>query len=422
MFNRRTLTLIKRELKAKLFSKTFILMTVLVPLFMLGIFSIQILIHSLSEEQKSNVVVITDSIELKEKLESELNKSYDLKSGMLTIKCNVVENQNFEAQLKSLKADILSEKITGLVYVPSNQIQIKGVEYYSANPNNSALFNKIKPAINKALIEVYFSGKKLTSEEINFARKDVDIKGFRLTEDSKIEEEGMGNKIALFLFSFLLYMALIFSGSMTLSSVVEEKSNKIVEVLLSSASSTELMIGKIMGTVIVEVLQMIIWLSPIFLLITTSWFFIPSGFMPQMGVGYLGYFVINYTLALITYVALYATVGAIFDNPQDAQSGMWPVLMLIMIPFFIAIGLQSNPQSSLAQIASFYPFASLIVMPARMILIDVPLWQILASMVINIFVLIGIFNLAGKIYRIGILITGKKPKWSEVLKWLKTSG
>lgn len=421
MFNRRTVAVIKRELKSKLFSKTFIIMTVLVPLFMLGILSIQYFIYSLSEEQKSNIIVFTDNEEIRQKLENELNKIDDLKSGMLHVNYELVQNDKFDSRLKELKPDILSEKITGLVFVPSTLLQAKGAEYYSSNPNNTALFNKIKPAINNALIDIYFSSRKLTSDEINFARKDVEIKGFRLTKENKVEEESIGNKIALFLFSFLLYMAIIFSGSMTLNSVVEEKSNKIVEVLLSSASSTELMTGKIVGTVIVEVIQMIIWLSPIFLLVTTSWFIIPSEFMPQMSLGYLGYFIINYTLALITYIALYATVGAIFDNPQDAQSGMWPVLMLIMIPFFIAIGLESNPQSTLAQVASIFPFASLIVMPARMILVDVPLWQILASLILDVIVLIGVFKLAGKIYRIGILLTGKKPKWSEVFQWLRMS-
>jgi ABC-2 type transport system permease protein len=421
MFNRRTLAVIKRELKSKLFSKTFILMTILVPLFMLGIFSIQIFIHSLSGEQKSNIIVLTDTQEIQQKVESELDKLEDVKSGQLSIKYELIENESFDSKLKSLKPAVLSEKITGITYIPSTLLQSKGVEYYSANPNNSALFEKIKPAINKSLIEIYFSGRKLSSEEINFARKDVDIKGFRLTKDEKVEEEGVGNTIALFLFSFLLYMALIFSGSMTLNSVVEEKSNKIVEVLLSSASSTELMTGKIIGTVIVEVVQMIIWLIPIILLITTTWFFIPPEFMPQMSIGYIVYFIFNYSLALITYVALYATVGAIFDNPQDAQSGMWPLLMLIMIPFFIAIGLQSNPQTTFSQVASMFPFASLIVMPAKMILVEVPLWQILVSIVVNIIVLIGIFKLAGKIYRIGILLTGKKTKWSEVFQWLRMS-
>lgn len=421
MFNRRTLAIIKRELKSKLFSKTFIFMTVLVPAFMLGIMGIQYFIYSSSEEQKSNIVIITDSEEIKSKIENELSRSEDLKTGMIKVNYEIVEKDKFDSRLKQLKPDLLSEKITGVVFIPASLLQSKGAEYYSPNPNNSALFNKIKPAINNALIDIYFSSRKLTSDEINFARKDVDIKSFRVSKEEKVEEEGIGNQIALFLFTFLLYMAIIFSGSMTLNSVVEEKSNKIVEVLLSSASSTEMMTGKILGTVIVEVLQMIIWLSPVFLLITTSWFFIPAEFMPQTSVGYLLFFIFNYAIALITYIALYATVGAIFDNPQDAQSGMWPVLMLIIIPFFIAISLQSNPQSNLAQIASMFPFASLIVLPARMVMVDVPIWQILVALVINILVLIGIFNLAGKIYRVGILLTGKKPKWSEVYSWLKMS-
>lgn len=421
MFNRRTLAIIKRELKSKLFSKTFIFMTVLVPAFMLGIMGIQYFIYSLSEEQKSNIVIITDSEEIKSKIENELSRSEDLKTGMIKVNYEIVEKDKFDSRLKQLKPDLLSEKITGVVFIPASLLQSKGAEYYSPNPNNSALFNKIKPAINNALIDIYFSSRKLTSDEINFARKDVDIKSFRVSKEEKVEEEGIGNQIALFLFTFLLYMAIIFSGSMTLNSVVEEKSNKIVEVLLSSASSTEMMTGKILGTVIVEVLQMIIWLSPVFLLIITSWFFIPAEFMPQTSVGYLLFFIFNYAIALITYIALYATVGAIFDNPQDAQSGMWPVLMLIIIPFFIAISLQSNPQSNLAQIASMFPFASLIVLPARMVMVDVPIWQILVALVINILVLIGIFNLAGKIYRVGILLTGKKPKWSEVYSWLKMS-
>lgn len=419
MFNQKISAIIKRELKAKLFSKTFILMTVLVPIFMLVILSIQYVIHSLSGDQKSSIILLTDSPDIKQQLEFEISKIDDIKSGMLSVRYDIVENKDFDNKLKSLKEDVLSGKITGVIFVPLTLIQAKGVEYYSSNPNNSALFEKLKPAINKALIEIYFSNRKLTNEEINFARKDVDIKGFRITQDEKIEAEGIGNQIALFLFSFLLYMALIFSGSMTLNSVVEEKSNKIVEVLLSSASSTELMIGKILGTVIVEVLQMIIWLSPVVLLVSTTWFIIPQEFMPQMGLGYIAYFVVNYSLALITYVALFATVGAIFDNPQDAQSGMWPVMMLIMIPFFIAIGLGSNPQSTLAKIASLFPFASLIVMPARMILVDVPVWEILLSILIDALVLAGVFKLAGKIYRIGILITGKKPKWSEVINWIK---
>jgi ABC-2 type transport system permease protein len=421
MFSKRTITIIKRELKMKLFSKSFILMTLLVPLFMIMIFSIQFLVQSLSDEQRADIIFVSDSDEILNKTQNEIYISDSFKSGDLTARFEKTDLNGFSNKLKEIKPDIISQKITGVVFIPSTSLQSKGVEYYSSNPNNSSLFYKIKPSINKALVEIYFSVKKLTQDEINFARKDVEINGFRISSDEKVAQEGYGNRIAMVLFSFLLYMALIFSGAMTMNAVVEEKSSKIVEVLLSSASSTELMAGKIFGTVIVEMIQMIIWLSPVMILITTSWFFIPPEFMPQMSVGYILYFLFNYSFALITYVALYATVGAIFDNPQDAQSGVWPLLMLIMIPFFIAIGLESNAQTSFAVIASLFPFASLIVMPARMILVEVPLWQILLSSFINIIMLIGIFKLAGRIYRIGILLTGKKPKWSEVIRWLKMS-
>lgn len=421
MFNRRTIAIIKRELRMKLFSKSFILMTLLVPLFMIMIFSIQYFVQTMSGDQRADLVIVSDSDEILNKVQDEIFQTSDFKSGDLSARIEKVELNLFGNKLDQYKSDLIEQIITGVVFVPTSALQSKEVKYYSSNPNNSSLFYKIKPSINKALVEIYFSGKQLTQDEIKFARKDVEISGFRVSSDEKVAQEGYGNRIAMVLFSFLLYMALLFSGSMTMNAVVEEKSNKIVEVLLSSASSTELMTGKIFGTVIVEIIQMAIWLSPMVLLLTTSWFFIPQEFMPQMSIGYIFYFLFNYALALITYVALYATVGAIFDNPQDAQSGVWPLMLLIMIPFFIALGLESNSQSSFAIISSLFPFASLIVMPARMILVEVPLWQILLSCAINIVVLFGIFKLAGKIYRIGILLTGKKPKWSEVFSWLKMS-
>jgi ABC-2 type transport system permease protein len=112
-------------------------------------------------------------------------------------------------------------------------------------------------------------------------------------------------------------------------------------------------------------------------------------------------------------------MGAIFDNPQDAQSGMWPVMMLIIIPFLIAISMMQNPNSPIANITALLPFTSVMVMPVKMTLIEVPLWQLGFSILVNIATIFLVFPIAGKIYRIGILRTGKKPKWSEVVKWLK---
>jgi len=418
MINRRTLAVIKRELKVRLLSKTFIFMTLLIPLFMFGIIGIQVLLQVASGDEHPHLLIISESETIDKVLKDEFLNSREVREGSLSVQFDIA-GKDIQEKLIMHKPDLLNEKLTGIVYVPDSSLDNKEIRYYSTNPNNVSLFNRIKPAINNALVDLYFSRKSLSLKDIEFARNDVDITGFRVTKAEKIQEEGYGNLIALFLFSFLLYIALIFAGQMTMNAVVEEKNSRIVEVLLSSASSRELMTGKIFGTAIIELAQMAIWLSPVIILISTAWFAIPTEFIMTLNLSYILYFLLNYLIALITFIGLYAAVGAIFDNPQDAQSGVLPLILLIMIPFFIALSLQSNPQSPVAKVASFFPFASLIVMPARMSLLEVPFMQVLISFVINVTVMLLIFPLVGKIYRVGILITGKKPKWSEVIRWLK---
>jgi len=419
MVNRRTFSIVKRELKVKLFSRTFIIMTLLIPIFMLGIMGLQTFLFQYSDGENAFLIVASESQNVLDNIQTELSKMPKNKDGNVEFMFEKLDKQKIETRLNNIRADILEEKITGLIFISDQALKNKQVEYFSKNPNNNILLNKIKPPINKVLTDMYFVGKQLSREELEFAKDDVDFNGFRISADKEIKEEGIGNTILSFLFTFLLYMSLLFTGQMTMSAVIEEKSNKIVEVLLSSVSSRELMTGKIIGTAITALVQMAIWLSPLIILISTTWFVLPPEFTLKLSMWHLLFFMLNYFIALITFLGLFATVGSIFDNPQDAQSGIWPIMMLIIIPFFIAIGMQTNPENQIARIASFVPFASLIIMPARITLVDIPLLQLVLSIITNIAVMILIFILAGKIYRVGILITGKKPKWSEVVKWFK---
>ena len=419
MLSRRTFSIIKRELKVRLFSRTFIIMTLLIPLFMFGIMGLQTFLIHYSDVENAFLIVASESQEVLDNVQAELSKAPKNQDGNIEFMFEVLNKKMVEVRLNNIRDQIIEEKITGLIFIPDQALKNKKVEYFSKNPNNNLLLNRVKQPINKALTDIYFVGRKLSKDELEFARNNVDFSGFRISADKEIKEEGIGNTILSFLFTFLLYMSLLFTGQMTMTAVIEEKSNKIVEVLLSSVSSKELMIGKIVGTAITGLVQMAIWISPLIVLISTTWFVLPAEFTLKLSMWHLGFFLLNYFIALTTFLGLFATVGSIFDNPQDAQSGIWPIMMLIIIPFFIAIGMQANPENQIARIASFIPFASLIVMPARITLVDIPLLQLILSIVINIAVMILIFILAGKIYRVGILITGKKPKWSEVVKWFK---
>jgi ABC-2 type transport system permease protein len=419
MFNRRTLSIIKRELREKVLSRSFIFLTLLVPGIMFLSIGIQMTLLNYDSNTNANLQVTCETAQLAAAVSGEFSKLPQVQSGNFKITYNFMSKDDFDKMLPLIKKDLLSDKITGIIFIPGSALNDKKINYYSKNPNNNMLFNKFRSSVNSALINLHFSSKQLSGKEITYAGESVDINGFRISNDKNVKAEGFGNQVVSFLLTFLLYFSLILLGTMMMRSVVQEKNNRIVEVLLSSVNSKELMTGKIIGTSITGIAQMMIWLAPLVLVISSSIFVLPKEFTIDLSLMQVGFVLLNYLIGLITFLGLFATVGAIFDNDQDAQAGMWPIMMLIMIPFFIGITLMNNPENTIGIIASLLPFASIIVMPARMALVDVPGWQFAIALLVNFTTMAAIFPLAGKIYRVGILMSGKKPKWGEVIRWLK---
>lgn len=419
MFNKRMIAVFKREVKEKLMSKSFILMTLLLPIFMIGIMGMQTLLMSYNKDSEASFDLVTESYELTQQFENAFAQTDFVKDGTIKFNYYTMTREEFDAHLKEKKQEIIDEKKTGMVFIPSTALQDKKVEYYAKTGKDLSLTSRLGGTINKVLIENYFGYKNLTQDELDFARNRVEITSYKVSEKDEYEEEGYGNLILSYLFSFLLYMSLLMMGQATMNSVIEEKNNRVVEVILSSVSPKELMTGKIFGAAITGTVQMAIWLMPVMLVISTTWFVIPEKYLFSITLLQISYMLVNFFLGLITFLGLFATVGAIFESQQEAQSGVWPVMLLAIIPFFISIALITNPNSSIGGIASILPFASIIVMPAKMALVDVPMWQLAVAMVVNLATIFAIFPVAGKIYRVGILRTGKKPSWGEVVKWLK---
>lgn len=420
MLNNRVLAVIKRELREKIMSKAFIFSTISLPLIMFVVIGIQAALYGIDDSSTKNIVIVSDSDNLLNGLQSELNSRNDLKEEGFNFEFVKKDENDVTRYVNERKEELLSEKVMGILVVPEKlALDNKAVRYYSKTPKNLRLTKTLKSSINKVLIDAYFEKRSLSNADLEFARKSVDFSGMKVSEEAEIKEEGYGNMVLAYVFTFLLYISLLMIGSMTMQTVIEEKNNRIVEVVLSSVSPKELMTGKILGASITGVIQMIIWLSPVIVIISTSWFALPPEITLSITLGQLVYFLVNFFLGLLTFVGLFAMMGAIFDNPQDAQSGVFPIIMLIMIPFFIAMSMMENPNNVVASVASMFPFAAIIVMPAKTTIADVPMWQLLVSLLVNIATIAVIFPIAGKIYRVGILRTGKKPKWSEVIKWLK---
>ncbi len=410
--------IIKRELKDKLFAKSFIIMTLLIPGIIILSIGIQAWVNSYEEESASKALIVSEIPGLTNELKEEFNQDKSIKAKDYIISYDEMSKADFEINIKKLKPLLLDESLNAIIFIPKTALKNKELIYYSKNPKNRALKSKLGSVINNVLVAKYFSGRELNKKDIAFAKKSIDFNSMKVSAE-KIQEEGFGPEILSFGFTFLLYMGLMLSGTLILRSVIEEKSNRIVEVLLSSVSSSDLMIGKIIGASITSLAQMFIWLVPVIIIFSTSWFMLPVKFTFSISIWEWLYFFLNFLIGIVTFLGLFAAVGAIFDNDQDAQSGLWPVMMLIMIPFFIALSVGNNPANSLAVWTSVLPFSSIIVMPARMTLVDVPVYQFVISIIVNLATLIVIFPVAGKIYRIGILMTGKKPTWKEVAGWVK---
>ncbi|HKB86494.1 MAG TPA: ABC transporter permease, partial [Ignavibacteriaceae bacterium] len=302
MFSRRTIAILKRELREKLMSRTFIIMTILLPLFMIGILAFQTFLYSYEGDSNTNLIIVTESDSLKAEMQKEFEQLPFVKSGYYKINFESMNNTELDKYINTHKSELLSETLTGLIFVSDSAMFTKQVEYFSKNPTNRTLFDKVRPTINNVLVTNYFRGKDISEEDISYARQNVGFNNFRISSEKSVEEEGAGTVIVAFLFTFLLYFSLIFTGQMMMRSVVAEKSNRIVEILLSSANSKELMTGKIVGTSITGLIQMAIWLLPVILLVTTAWFTLPPEFTLKLNMFQVGYFLLNYFIGLITFM------------------------------------------------------------------------------------------------------------------------
>ena len=419
MLNYRIIAVIKRELREKLMSKAFIIMTLLMPVIMFGFIGLQALMVSFQGDKGTKIEVVTETRDLTENCRREFKKLPFVEDGSWALTYNTVSGKDLKGYIDSKKGLLLSKKLTGIIFIPQKALEDKRVEYYAKTPNKLTIHAKMNGPINNLLIDRYFSGKTLTDQELAFVRKSVQFNNFKVTKEEKIEKQAYGNIVLAFVFAFLLYMSLIMSGTMTMSAVIEEKASKVVEVLLSSVSSKELMAGKVLGNSITSLAQMLIWLLPLIVLMSTSWIVLPDKFKFDIGYGHLVYFLFNFFLGLLIYQGLFSMVGSIFNAPQEAQQGVFPLMLLIIIPFFICFSMINNPENTIAAIASYIPFATIIVMPCRFTLVDMSFVYPLISCVINIVTLVLIFPIAGKIYRVGILRTGTKPTLREVIRWVK---
>lgn len=436
--------IIGREIKSKLTNKTFIVMTFLTPLIFIGAMTL-IFWTSMPEKIEQNVLVLDET-------------------GMFsqTLRGNDFIALNFSTQkIEQAQEEFQNSEYTTILHIlkgSDGNIIPKARVFFKKNPG-LAFRTYIRNELERIYYEQKLKANNIDPTIIANARQSVEI------ELTKVDENGnVSNSDSIQLFSFamglIMMLFILLYGMMVFRSVMEEKTNRIVEVIVSSVKPFQLMIGKIIGVAIVGIIQFTVTaiITSVLAMVLSSVFMKDMLDMKQkfddqnkvvmkMGtnanlaqlddfkdnqkmfealdqlsqINFLEvavYFILFFIGGYLFYSSLLAAIGSAVDSESDSQQFMFPIMIPLMIGYFLAIKIMISPESNAVIIGSFVPFTSPIVMMARLPQ-GVPTWQVLTSLAILYISFIGTVWLAGKIYRTGILMYGKKTSWREIFKWLR---
>jgi len=252
----------------------------------------------------------------------------------------------------------------------------------------------------------------------------VDVTLVKVTKGGEIEEKGQTFLTAMIMV-MVLYMTLLVYGLMTLRSVLEEKTTRIVEVLVSSLRPFQLLTGKLLGVAAVGFTQYLIWTISGALLVSygasVAAAFSPGSSLPQIQfpLSMLVYLVVFYLAGYFLYAALYAAAGAMVSSDEEAQYVQLPMTLMIVVAFMLFGVIMHNPNSTLSIVLSLIPFFAPILMVMRIAIQTPPFWQIALSIGLMFLTTLGVLHVSAKIYRVGILMYGKRPSVVELLRWLR---
>ncbi|MES2865063.1 MAG: ABC transporter permease [Bacteroidota bacterium] len=431
------LLIIRREFIAKVRNKSFIVMTFLSPLIFLGMSFLIGYLSSINKDEATRIAVYDQGNILKGSLKSNKETAYT----------------DLSAMPFNVAKDTASKSYEGLLFVPKTatiQDLKSKVEFISDESASEDFIKIVEKKVDSILTQDNFKTNNLDVSKIEKAKVKSVIKLSKYSGDTSLRHLNTVKIGFGFLFGYLIMMFIIIYGNFVMRSVIEEKTNRIIEIVISSVKPFQLMMGKIIGNSLAGILQFTIWFATALLIYFLVGLFLgPEAIQnansiskvqqqPEQ-VGFMLEFFTNFTLylnelpVLITvisfifyfiggyflYSSLYAAIGAAVDNETDSQQFLLPIIMPLMLGVYIGFfTVASDPHGNIATIFSMIPFTSPIVMLMR-IPFGVPMWQIIVSLVLLFGTFVGVVWFASKIYRVGILMYGKKPTWKELYKWLK---
>ncbi len=445
--------IIRREYITRVRKKSFLIMTLLTPLLFALIFIIPMLVMGSEDKDFKKIAVIEDGSDLfTNVIPDTKDTDFEYLSGV---------------RLNDIKKNFSDLGYYGVLYISPQIITTPdAVQLISIKQPPIGLLDHISGSLEKEIEKQKLLAYNIENldEILRTINTSVRVQTLKIDESGGARETSTGISMALaYIGGFLMYMLVFMFGSMVMRGVIEEKTNRIVEVIVSSVKPVQLMLGKIIGVALVGLTQFALWILLTFALVLVMKTVLlpesameqiqqlPQSFaeadqaMPDTGAATMSAeqlsefqelfagalnqpwgliifcFIFFFLTGYLLYASLFAAIGSAVDNETETQQFMLPVTIPIILALIVAMGVMQNPESSLAFWFSIIPFTSPIVMMAR-IPFDVPAWEIILSMALMLLTLVGAVWMAAKIYRTGILMYGKKTSYRELWKWLTYKG
>lgn len=405
---------IRREYLQRVRSKWFIAATAGAPIFMLALIVVPAYFASQGPQSERDIAIVDGT-----------NVLYERLAPMLEEGGWAVSEERWRATVVTELREAAEERsISGFVILDELTLETGEAIFYT-NERPSALRQlTMRSSIARSALEY-----QLGQQGVDAAAM---LSGGELRVEL-LEEDGANVNEAAFAVAyvgaFLLYMMVLLYAVAVMRATLEEKTNRIVEVIISSMKPWHLMLGKILGVGAVSLTQMGIWLTAAILMFATG---IPMlvAARPELanlsqlreilpGLGLLGLFIGYFVAGFFMYSGLYAAVGAMCNSDEEAQQAQWPVIMLLIVPIVMVTTVIEDPSSTMAVTLSLIPFFSPILMWGRVAGGGVPAWQIGLSFVLMALAVVAIAWIAGRIYKVGILMSGKRPTLPELIRWIR---
>ncbi|HEX8924250.1 MAG TPA: ABC transporter permease [Terriglobales bacterium] len=426
---RNTWLIIKREYLARVRTKGFILFTVLMPAFISGIVILPGKFMMRNTGPK-HIVIVSSNASVAEALQRELEiapanlqKERDedqpeKKRAVDRIESTVYPNMT-DATDKELAAQVESGKLDGYLWLSDEAIKTRKVVFTAKNSGDFLLAASIRSAFRAALTQTELAARGISSAEANQILAPVSLDSVTLKKGQKTKGNEMSAFILPFLLMMMIYVVLIIYGTAVMRAVLEEKTTRVVEVLLSCVSPTELLTGKILGVGAAGFTQMLIWAASGAILGTPYGLALRSTLHVEFPLAALAFFPVFFVFGFLIYSTMYAALGAMVNSDEEAQQLQWPVLMPIILCTVLSMGVVRDPNSQLAFWLSIFPLTSPLIMFVRTCVEMPPWWQLALCFALLIAAIWGLLELCGRIYRVGILMYGKRPTLPEIVKWIK---